>query len=175
MMTYRVVRRGARLSLVAVGLALAVGGCAGPTPAPTTGEPGATVTAADGLEMDGAPVGAISGSLQYPSDAIPALDIYAIRADNPIHFYHVTTQMNQQTFDIANVVAGDYVVVAYLADNSAPGMAAAYTRAAACGMGAECTDHSPQPVTVLEGQTADGVLLHDWNATDLPARPSVQP
>jgi len=46
----------------------------------------------------------------------------------------------------------------------ADGLAGAYTPAVACGLRAECTDHSVIRVAVTGGQTASGVDILDWYA-----------
>jgi len=117
----------------------------------------------------GAP-GAITGRIGFPSEAVPALQVYAIEAAGP-RVYSVRTNFNQQTFTIEGVAAGTYYVVAYA--DSAPTMAGGYSQYVLCGLTANCTDHSLVPVVVAPGQTAQGVRVEDWYARPgtFPARP----
>ncbi len=109
-----------------------------------------------------AQVGTISGTLGYPSEGIPQLEIYAIKEDDHSVYFKTTTQANQQSFTIETVTPGIYVVVAYtLSDN---GLTGGYTKAVACGLSAECTDHSLVQVEVMAGQTEAGVAITDWYA-----------
>jgi hypothetical protein len=120
-------------------------------------------------------LGAISGRLAYPSEFIPKLVVFAIRADDPTTFHvrHTPgTPPAPPSYSIAAVEPGTYVVISYA--TSPNPLAGAYTAAVACGMGGQCTDHSLRPVTVAPGQTAAGIDLLDWYAPagTFPARPA---
>ena len=113
---------------------------------------GVTVPPADVL-------GTITGTLRFPSEVVPAMEIYAIEVAGP-KFYSVSTTFNQQTFTIEEVAPGNYYIVGYLADN--PESAGAYTEFVLCGLTASCNDHSLVPVTVKVGETVRNVRLEDW-------------
>ena len=105
--------------------------------------------------------GAIEGALSFPSEVVPAMQIYAIEAVG-LKFYSVRTALNQQTYTIQGVPPGAYYVVGYLADN--PYNAGAYTQFVLCGLRADCTDHSLVPVVVRPGETTRGADVKDFYA-----------
>lgn len=115
--------------------------------------------------------GSISGSLGYPSSGIPPLVVYAFAKDTYATFFKVETKTNQQSFTIDSVKPGTYVVVAYPQDM--PGLAGGYTKAVACGLSVECTDHSLVSITVEAGKTTPAVEVKDWYAPEgtFPKRP----
>jgi hypothetical protein len=120
-------------------------------------------------------LGAITGRLAYPSDFIPTLVVFAIRADEPMTFrvlHTPGTPPAPPTYSISAVEPGTYVVISYV--QSPNPLAGAYTAAVACGMGGNCTDHSLRRVTVAPGETATGIDLLDWYAPagTFPARPA---
>ena len=118
-----------------------------------------------------AQTGTIAGTLGYPSQGIPPLEVFAINAsDNSVYFKTVTA-VNQQTFTIDGIAPGVYVVVAYPLDTDA--LAGGYTKAVACGLSVECTDHSLIQVAVTAGQSESGIEVKDWYAPSgqFPPRP----
>ncbi len=174
------VRSPATYALVALTVA-----CAGPsataTPTPSRSEPVATIVVSSSPSPSGTcpPVrpislGAITGRLAYPSDFIPKLVVFAIRADDPATYrvlHTPGTPPGPPSYSMAAVEPGSYLVVAYVETPTA--LTGAYTAAVVCGMGTSCTDHSPRRVTVAPGQTVTGIDLLDWNAPTgtFPARP----
>jgi len=120
--------------------------------------------------MPGAANGSISGSLGYPSDEVPALQVVAFAAGDFKKFYKTEVPKAQSSFTIQQVPPGSYVVVAYTLDSP---MRGGYSKAVACGLEAKCTDHSLVPVKVEAGKTAGGVELKDWYAPEnaFPPRP----
>lgn len=109
--------------------------------------------------------GAIQGSLSYPSDGVPELDIYAIGVNESAGtFYTMRTTSGDTTFHLTNVEAGDYHLVAYLTDTPNDTFAGGYTEAVACGLLYECTDHSLITVVVAPGETVSEVAISDWYA-----------
>lgn len=107
-------------------------------------------------------LGAITGTTGYPSQGIPPLEIFAFKAGDHSVYFKITTQTNQQSFTIDSVSPGSYVLVAYPTDTSE--LAGGYTKAVACGLSVECTDHSLIEVQVTAGQTTSGVEIKDWYA-----------
>jgi hypothetical protein len=104
--------------------------------------------------------GGIAGQLSYPSNFIPAQTIVAFDVNGPAYYY-VTTAENQNSYQIDNLPAGSYYVVAYLQDGT---LSAGYSQAVLCGLLAECTDHSLVPVNVVSGNVTNGVNPQDWYA-----------
>jgi hypothetical protein len=116
--------------------------------------------------------GSISGTLGYPSEGIPPLEIYAIQSGGGLKFFKVKTKTNQGAFTIDEIDPGTYVVVAYPVGAS-PGLSGGYTKAVACGLSVECTDHSLIPVVVVAGRTSANVEVKDWYAPEnaFPVKP----
>jgi hypothetical protein len=156
-------------------LALGVAGCSQPS---TIANP---TPVACSLPSPSADNGAIAGQLGYPSDFIPALTVYAIpvteiRAStvraSQICYVTVQTVVNQQTFHILHLPAGDYYVlagwqpalVASPSRTAVPGdhFGGAYTQAVRCGLLYTCSDHSLISVSVQAGQTTAGIQVTDW-------------
>lgn len=114
-----------------------------PGPAPTVGK------------------GSITGSLSYPSEFIPPLRVFAFQVGSQTYFF-VDTLQNQSTYQIDDLPAGYYQVVAY----TAGGLAGGYSQAVPCGLSVNCTDHDLIEVPVNSGQTVTGVDPGDWYAPD---------
>jgi hypothetical protein len=116
--------------------------------------------------------GTVEGMLCYPSEGIPPLNVYLQQSGsaNPIQVPHA---QNQSTFS-AEVPAGTYTAYAWLPDFSYGG---SYSAAVACGLGAECTDHSLVEFSVAAGAITSGVSICDWygNPGDVPLPPGAQP
>jgi hypothetical protein len=107
-------------------------------------------------------LGSISGTLIYPSEGIPEMQVVAYRVMMS-EWYMVETQQGQSEFLIEGLPAGEYYVVAYLSGSDYGG---GYTPAVACGLSVDCTDHSLTTVVVSAGQTTAGVMPHDWYAPE---------
>jgi SH3 domain-containing protein len=127
-------------------------------PAPTG--PGAACPAIRQISL-----GAISGTYWYPSENTPPLVLIAMRPEDPTVFRSLHTSVMRGgalPYTIAAVEPGLYVVLAY--GEGSGDLAGAYTPAVACGLRAECTDHSLTRVTVTGGQTVSGIDILDWYA-----------
>ena len=109
--------------------------------------------------------GSVSGSLSYPSSALPGMVVVAFTANSSFYFYVITNQ-GQSTYRIDDLPAGTYHVVAYsqAGGNYASGLAGGYTAAVPCGLQASCTDHSLLDVTVTAGQVTPDINPGDWYA-----------
>ena len=106
-------------------------------------------------------LGAITGTLGYPSDYVPPMRVYAIATLGNRH-YSTRTRANQNRFTISNMLPGKYYVVAYT--DEAPGLGGGWSRAVSCGLKNTCSDHALIPVTVTSGGTARGINVADWYA-----------
>lgn len=107
--------------------------------------------------------GSISGHLSYPGDYIPELRVVAFAADNPGQYYYVDTVQNQSVFQILNIPAGSYHIIAYRLDPTSD-QAGGYSRAVPCGLLNTCKDHSLLEVTVASGQAIGNIDPIDWYA-----------
>ncbi|MDQ2936930.1 MAG: hypothetical protein M3R67_05415 [Acidobacteriota bacterium] len=103
--------------------------------------------------------GAITGTLNYPSDYVPAMRVYALATDGSRH-YTTRTRANQSRFTISNMLPGKYYVVAYT--DEAPGLAGGWSKAVPCGLKNTCRDHALIPVSVTSGETTSGIKVADW-------------
>ncbi len=133
--------------------------CAAPPAVPSPSTP------AEGL-------GRITGTLGYPSDQIPPLAVFAIRADTGAIRYHVVRTAAQAVSYAIDVEPGVYFVVAY-PETDAGSLAGAYTAAVPCGLVASCGDHQLIAVSVPAGATVSGADVKDWYAApgSFPPRP----
>ncbi len=114
--------------------------------------------------------GNIKGTLGYPSEGIPPLEVYAISTTDSSNYFFIKTSQNQNSFEIEDVDSGTYYVLAYSESNFAGG----WTKAVPCGLSVDCNDHSLTPVVVKAGVTTSGIELKDWYAPEnfFPSRPN---
>lgn len=108
--------------------------------------------------------GSISGSLGYPSEAIPELEVFAFNIEDQTKYYSVKTSVNQQNFTLENVNPGSYYIVAYALGFN--GLAGGYTKAIPCGLTVDCTDHSLISVEVDAGVDTSNIEVRDWYAPE---------
>ena len=106
--------------------------------------------------------GSITGSLSYPSEFIPPLRVFAFQVGSQSYFY-VDTLKDQSTYQIDNLPAGYYQVVAYILGGT---LAAGYSQAVPCGLSVDCTNHDLIQVPVNSGQVVTGVDPGDWYAPE---------
>lgn len=109
-----------------------------------------------------ATTGSISGDLSYPSEFIPPLRVVAFQVGSS-QYYYVDTLENQGAYQIDNLPAGAYHVVAYTMGGE---LAGGYTQAVPCGLNVNCADHSLIDVNVAAGQVTAGINPGDWYAPD---------
>ncbi len=108
----------------------------------------------------------ISGKLGYPADHIPPLTVVAFNLKSGEHF-KVDTALNQMDFRFEGLPAGLYHLVAYPQEGIPAGFAGGYTRAVACGLSVDCTDHTLVDVPLAAGQQVEGIQITDWYAPQL--------
>lgn len=135
---------------------------ASPTPTPVmTAEP----SVAPSTTPSPSPVAKktmIEGTLGYPSEGIPPLEVYAINTIDNTKNASIKTAQNVSSFSIV-VEPGTYYVVAYPQGNGG-GLTGGYTKAVPCGLTVDCKDHSLISVVVAQGKTASNVEVKDWYA-----------
>jgi hypothetical protein len=113
------------------------------------------------LAPSAAATGSIAGALNYPSDFIPPLRVYAINTSSG-QGYYIETMLNQGSFTMIGLPVATYHVLARPRETTA--LIAGYSNAVPCGLGVECTDHTLIPVTVTAGITTSGANVFDWYA-----------
>lgn len=109
----------------------------------------------------------ISGSISYPSEGHPALQVYALRTDGQYYEY-VDVQENEGGYSI-QVPPGEYYILADAAFFNTPEFDGAYTAYAKCvseNSYDACPDVDYTLIAILAqpGQTIEGINLADWLA-----------
>jgi hypothetical protein len=104
--------------------------------------------------------GSITGSLSYPSEFIPPLRVFAFQVESEGYFF-VDTSENQTSYQIDNLPAGYYQIVAYTQDGN---LAGGFSQAVPCGLTVDCTSHELIDVPVNVGQVVSGIDPGDWYA-----------
>ena len=109
--------------------------------------------------------GTVTGTLTFPASALPPMRVTFISLDGDFPSY-TDTALGQSSFSI-ELPAGTYYVVAYAlpAEGFSGNLAGGYTKAIACGLTADCTDHSLIPITVTVNQIIS-VNPADWYAPE---------
>jgi hypothetical protein len=145
--------------------------------------PGATVSGVEICDWYGGPgsipippgmsisqiTGKITGTLGYPSEYIPAMEVVAFNT-NTTFWYYVLTPEGASSYIIDGLPPGPYQVVAYTVDGGLPG---GYSQAVPCGLSVGCNDHSLITVNVTAGGTVTGADPIDFYAQpgDFPPNP----
>jgi hypothetical protein len=144
----------ARLSAQATMLA------ATPTPTPLP----ATPTPTPGL-------GTVTGRICFPSERIPAMTAY-FQNTNTSQVIEMAVGENQPSYSI-DLPPGEYIAYVWMPDFVMGGL---YSKFVLCGLGADCTDHTPVPFQVESGRAINGIDLCDWYGQpgDVPLPPGVK-
>jgi len=113
--------------------------------------------------------GSIAGKLSYPADSLPPLRVVAFRVEKGVKTksYQYVDVYNQDTYQINNLKPGTYWVVAIpitQAKQITPGLEGGYTKAVACGLNVNCTDHTLVEVVVKPGEITNNIDPGDWYA-----------
>jgi hypothetical protein len=113
--------------------------------------------------------GSIAGKLSYPGESLPPLRIVAFREEKSVKTksYQFVEVFNQATYQINNLKPGTYWVIAYPitpAKQIPPGLEGGFTKAVACGLSVNCTDHTLVEVQVKPGQVTNHIDPGDWYA-----------
>lgn len=137
-------------------VALTVQAAVAATPAPSTPDAPATFTPPPKDQT-----GSIAGSLSYPADSLPAMRVVAFSTTSDL-FSYVDTLLGQNYYQIDNLPAGTYHVVAYsLGGGSFPvGLSGGFTQE----MRGNTGDHTLVSVEVKGNQITQSINLGDWNA-----------
>jgi hypothetical protein len=106
--------------------------------------------------------GSISGSLSFPSEFIPSMQVVAFDVNNG-GWYTFLTAEGSGTYQIDNLPVGTYFIVSYLVGQDYGG---GYSAAVPCGLSVECTDHSLLAVEVVDGQVTSNINPGDWYAPE---------
>jgi hypothetical protein len=135
-----------------------------PATTPASTEPGLPMAMpTQTLTASSVQPGSIAGHLSYPGDFIPELRVVAFAAGEPGQYYYVDTVQNQSVYQILNVPAGTYHVIAYLLDPTSE-QSGGYSRAVPCGLLDTCKDHTLLDVSVASRQATGNIDPADWYA-----------
>lgn len=119
------------------------------------GQPVAPATeTGDGLQ---ALTGTVEGSVCFPSEGIPPMNLFFLLAGTGQVTVFPVAQ-NQTSYSV-ELPAGTYSAFAWLPDYSFGG---SYSQAVPCGLSAECADHSLIEFSVTGGSITSGVNVCDW-------------
>lgn len=111
--------------------------------------------------------GIIRGSVSFPSQGIPeGMVVCAVPTDQQPSICTSELLEGDFTYGLGyelQLPAGEYLVYATV-ENDPNSTKAYYSEFVTCGLMAECPSHTPIPVTVLPGQTIEGIDPGDWYA-----------
>jgi Tol biopolymer transport system component len=107
--------------------------------------------------------GVVTGKICYPSEFIPSMTAY-FQNNATGEFIEMSIAENQTSYTL-ELESGEYLAFAY-PEEGAIFLGGMYSDAAACGLTAECTDHTLLVFTVLPGETTEGIDICDWYAQD---------
>jgi hypothetical protein len=112
-------------------------------------------------------MGGIAGTLMFPASSLPSMKIVAFNIETG-DTYMVITPAGQGAYQIDNLPAGRYFVVAYSigGDGFAAGVAGGYTAAVSCGLSVNCTDHTLLEVKVVANNLTQGIVPGDFYAPE---------
>ena len=113
--------------------------------------------------------GNVEGKLCYPSEFIPAMDIY-VQNTLTQNFDHIATQENQSTYALEGLQPGNYIAYAYRQDSAELG--GGYTYAVPCGLTVSCTNHELIKFEVTADETTSEVDICDWYGAEIPEKPN---
>ncbi len=109
--------------------------------------------------------GSVTGMLSYPSEGIPPLRVVFFNTEKD-SWFSKDFPANTTNYQMDGLIPGKYTVVAYLADNSIPGLSAGFSQAVPCGLSVDCVDHSLIVIEVTADHIATDVNPVDWYAPD---------
>ena len=107
----------------------------------------------------------VEGSLTFPSDFVPAMNVYAREVDS-VRLHLVSTTESQVSFKM-DLPAGRYIFFAEPSQPGAPEIYGAYTQSAVCKahkITDRCDDHSP--IVYVVGAKSAAPVISDWTIPD---------
>ncbi len=115
--------------------------------------------------------GTVTGRICFPSERIPVMTAY-FQNINTNQVIEMAIGENQPSYGI-DLPAGEYIAYAWLPDFVMGGL---YSEFVLCGLGADCTDHTPVPFQVEPGRATNGIDLCDWygQPRDVPLPPGAK-
>jgi len=127
-----------------------------------------------GLLTNCSTTGIVQGSLCYPSEYIPAMNVY-LKPVNADKSYKLTIKEDQRTFKFKKVPAGSYVAFAYTVEetlidfhNKRSKASGGFTLAVPCGLTVACKDHALIHFKVNKGKVTSNIKICDWYGAIVP-------
>jgi hypothetical protein len=116
-------------------------------------------------------LGTVTGRICFPSERIPAMTAY-FQNTNTNQVIEMAVGENQPSYSI-DLPPGEYIAYVWMPDFVMGGL---YSEFVLCGLGADCTDHTPVPFQVESGRATNGIDLCDWYGQpgDVPIPPGVE-
>jgi len=116
-------------------------------------------------------LGTVTGRICFPSERIPAMTAY-FQSINANQVIEMAIGENQPSYSI-DLPPGEYIAYVWMPDFVMGGL---YSEFVLCGLGADCTDHTPVPFQVESGRATNGIDLCDWYGQpgDVPLPPGVK-
>jgi hypothetical protein len=112
--------------------------------------------------------GTVKGTVCYPSEYIPAMNVY-LKNKETGKIYSLDINENQKPFKFKKVPEGNYIAFAYTvqkisidSNNKSAIASGGYTHAVPCGLTVECKNHSLLIFKVEKGKTTKGIQICDW-------------
>src|SRR5882762_9605841 len=118
--------------------------------------------------------GIVQGKLCFPSEYIPAMNVY-LKAAGTNTIYKLVSKENEQTFTFKKIPQGSYVAFAYTAEatmldlnNKKSKGSGGYTRFVPCGLSVDCKDHTLISFKVTKGKITNAISICDWYGAIVP-------
>jgi hypothetical protein len=119
--------------------------------------------------------GVVQGKLCFPSEYVPAMNVY-LKSAGSDKVYKLVSKENQQAFTFKKITEGNYVAFAYTLEatsldlnNKKSKTSGGFTQFVPCGLSVDCKDHTLINFKVNRGKTTDGISICDWYGAILPA------
>jgi len=119
--------------------------------------------------------GVVQGTLCFPSEYIPAMNVY-LKAAGSNTIYKLVSKENQRTFAFKKIPEGNYVAFAYTLEETSVDLnnkkskaSGGYTRFVPCGLSVDCKDHTLIDFKVKKGKTTNAIGICDWYGAIVPA------
>lgn len=112
--------------------------------------------------------GTVRGNVCYPSDYIPAMNVY-LKNKKTDKIYSLDLQENQKPFKFKKIPEGNYIAFAHTIQEVSTDLndktsiaSGGYTHAVPCGLTVDCKDHSLLIFKVEKGKTTKNIQICDW-------------
>jgi hypothetical protein len=118
--------------------------------------------------------GVVQGKLCFPSEYIPAMNVY-LKSSTSNSVFKIVSKENEQNFTFKKIPEGNYIAFAYTAEttlldlnNKKSKGSGGYTRFVTCGLSVNCKDHTLIDFNVRKGKTTNGIRICDWYGAIVP-------